>query len=193
MISWTVVTSLSVLLGASTLRAADTPSRTIITREQITSALAQEGVKVTPPQVESLCPVSATQPQPRLRVVSIDALDGQTAKVQMRCDRSSICLPFYLLLHWLETGGARSASAEWGNTVRSEHPQRRRPSDEILVRTGGRALLIFEGADYRIQVPVFCMESGARGQLVRVMSADRKRVYVARVINPRVLQGAFLD
>jgi hypothetical protein len=185
--------SLSVALGAVTLRAADTPPRTIITREQISNALAREGVKVTPPQVESLCAVTATQSQPRLRVVSIHSLDERTAKVQMRCDRSSICLPFYLLLHWWEAGEARSASAKWGSTVRSEHPQRRLPSDEILVRSGRRALLVFEGTDYRIQVPVLCMESGTRGQLVRVMSTDRKKVYVARVVSPTVLQGSLLD
>lgn len=188
-----VMTCLIAGMGAAQLRAVDSSPRAVITREQITDALAHSGVKVNSSQVEPLCAVTTTELQPRLQVVSVEPLDETTAKVRLQCDRSSICLPFYSLLHWANKEQARSAAARWDATARVRHPRRRLPSDQILVHNGRRAILVFAGADYRIQLPVLCLENGARGQWVRVSSTDRKKMYLARVVSPTVLEGSSLE
>ena len=166
---------------------ADTATRVPIDRDQIISALSQQGVRVAAPQVDLLCELTATQSQPRLQVVSVSRLDGQTSKVRMQCERNDICLPFYFLLHWTDPTEGDAASTTW--TAQGQRSRRHLSRDEIMVRSGRRAILVFEGSNYRIRIPVLCMESGAKGQAIRVMSTDRKKTYVARVVSPRLLQG----
>jgi Chaperone for flagella basal body P-ring formation len=167
---------------------ADQLLRSPITASQITSALALSGVHVTNDQLESLSTVTAQSANPRLKLVKIEPLDGNTAKARMECEHTNICLPFYVVVHWQEADEAKTAVAKWQNAPEKSRRQPRLA--ELLVRSGKSATLVYEGQNLRMTLPVLCLQNGARGQHVRVISKDRKKVYLARVIGPGIVTSA---
>jgi hypothetical protein len=179
------------LTGSSVpLAIADSLPRAAITTAQISGALRQSGLSVTESQLEPLCTVTAQQPHPRLTVASIEPLDESSAKARMQCEHASICLPFYVVVHWQEADAARVALTQFHTSA----PQRRRlRPEEVLVREGAGATLVYEGKHLRMTLPVTCLQSGARGQHVRVISKDRRKIYLARVVGPGVVTSATIN
>ncbi len=168
---------LAVVPGALPIGAAERPSRLAITAEQIAEALRASGVRATTQEIEPLCTVTAAKLNPRLKVVSVEPLDGISVKARLQCERTSICLPFYVVLRWQTRDGLRESMSAWRPSAGARHTQ----PEEMLVRTGNPATLVFEGRNMRMTLPVTCLQNGARGQRVRVISKDRKKIYMARV------------
>jgi hypothetical protein len=107
-ITFLIFTALLLAGSVAPVRAADN-SRAPISREQIVSVINSSGIHITPDQMEQLSSVSATQSKPRLNVVGVDVLDGDSDKVLLRCEQPNTCLPFYVLLHWGHPGDDQSA------------------------------------------------------------------------------------
>ncbi len=173
---WIAAICLIVGWAVVSVQAESKPGRVEIRPEQIRKTLAASGIRLTPEQLELLCTVSATQPSPRLKVVAIDPLDAGAARARLQCESTSVCLPFYVVLHWPTTNDAHAALKAWGDSARTK-PQ----SVELLVHNGKLATMIFEGRNVRITQPVLCLQNGSRGQQIRVASEDRQRVWLARV------------
>ena len=60
--------------------------------------------------MEQLTEMTAAEPNPLLKVLSVDMMDGESDKVLLRCEHPNACLPFYVLVHWGHSGerfGAR--------------------------------------------------------------------------------------
>ena len=169
------------LAGADApVRAADN-SRTPISREQILSVLDTSGIHITPDQIEQLSIVTASEPKPRLKVISVDVLDGESDKVRLQCEQLSSCLPFFVLLHWGQTGRQNGG---------------RQPSllpESMLVRSGKAAVLVFEGDFLRMTLPVMCLQNGGLGQQVRVLNKETKKTYWARVTALGVVTSVLPD
>jgi hypothetical protein len=163
------------------VRAADN-SRTPISQEQILSALNSSGIHVTSDQMEQLSTVTAAEPKPRLKVVSIDVLDGESDKVRLQCEQASSCLPFFVLLHWGQPGRQN------GRTTQSAQQP-----ENILVRSGKAAVLVFEGDFLRMTLPVMCLQNGGLGQQVRVLNKETKKTYWARVTALGVVTSVLPD
>jgi len=157
-------------------------SRTPISREQILSVLATSGIHITPDQIEQLSNVTATEAKPRLKVVSIDVLDGESDKVRLQCEQASSCLPFFVLLHWGQSG------RQGGKTAQPAHQP-----ENILVRSGKAAVLVFEGDFLRMTLPVMCLQNGWLGQQVRVLNKETKKTYWARVTALGVVTSVLPD
>jgi hypothetical protein len=164
--------------------AADNP-RTPISRERILSVLDSSGIHVTPDQMEQLASVTAADPKPRLKVVSVDVLDGESDKVRLQCEQPNTCLPFYVLLHWGQPGNPARKNA-------AGSPAALQP-ENMLVRSGKSAVLIFEGDFLRMTLPVTCLQNGGLGQQVRVLNKETKKTYLVRVAAPGVVTTVIPD
>jgi len=179
-----------ILAGAGISARADESTRSPISREWILGALAASGVQIAPEQLEALSSVTATVPNPRLRVVSIDVLDGEADRARLQCEGTDTCLPFYVVLHWGEPGDEQGKLSYRQGGTRSRRSSR---PGEVLVRSGKAAVLVFEGEHIHMTLPVMCLQSGGRGQQVRVISKEQKKVYLARVTGPGVVTSVLSE
>jgi hypothetical protein len=165
-------------------------SRPTISREQIVSVLDSSGIRVTPDQMELLSSVTAAQAKPRLKVVDVDVLDGDSDKVLLRCVQPNTCLPFYVLLHWGHPADKKSTSP--GRLNAGTTPSNSQP-ENILVRSGKAAVLVFESDFLRMTLPVMCLQNGGLGQQVRVLNKETRKTYWARVTALGVVTSVLPD
>lgn len=157
--------------------------RTPITTVHITGALSTAGLHVTAGQVESLAPITASEANPKLTATKVESLDANTTKVRLQCERTDVCLPFYVLVHWPEG-------------IKQDVKSPARPSvllETLMVHNGKDATLVFEGQHMRMIMPVLCLQNGVRGQRIRVISKDRKKVFMARVTGPGTLTSMVVN
>ena len=172
--------------GAS-VRADDNP-RTPISRECILGALHSSGISILPDQMEQLSGMTAAEPNPPLKVLSIDMLDADSDKVLLRCEHPNTCLPFYVLVHWgrVEDGSAARPGQPDGKPEQLN-------SGDLLVRSGKTVVLMLEGEYIHMTLPVLCLQNGGRGQQVRVISKDTKKRYLARVTGRGVVTSVLSE
>jgi hypothetical protein len=180
-----IVTIAQMTIGTVPAHAA-APERMAITSAHMTTALVTAGVHVTPDQLQPLSLMTATQLNPKLTATKIESLDANTTKVRMQCERTNVCLPFYVLIHWPEADQAKQALKD---TPQSRHIL----LEPLMVRNGKDATLIFEGRNMHMSMPVLCLQNGVRGQHVRVISKDRKKIFLARVTGPGTLTSAVFN
>jgi hypothetical protein len=177
------IVTLLLVSGRESLRADDS-GRTLISRERILNALHSSGIPVVAEQMEQLSQITAAEDKPLLKVVSIEVMDGESDKVLLRCEHVNACLPFYVLVHWGHLGE--------GSATRSGRPddgsgQSGSNAENLLVRSGKIVKLVLDGNYIHMTLPVLCLQSGGRGQRVRVISKETKKRYVARVTGPGVV------
>lgn len=163
------------------------PARFAISPQRVTEALATAGVAATPAQVKFLSPVSSTVENSDLEVVNVSTWVGDTAKVELRCHDHRACLPFYVLLSHAGTADLRGAHS----TATNSRPGTRIPvpATQAVIRNGDSATVVFEDTALRITMPVICLESGSRGQKIRVVSTDHKRYFKAEVVQAGLLRA----
>jgi hypothetical protein len=149
---------------------------------RIIDALVSAGLAVSAHQIEMLSGAGNAIGNASVRVVSISGGAGGTTKVKLRCQDNHECLPFYVLVHGIDSVKVTNAAAIAEPLVDSIRPQ-------DIIRGGDRAILILETADSRMRFPVICLQSGAPGQRIKVTSADRKRSYDAEIVAPGLLKG----
>jgi hypothetical protein len=182
------------LTGTITRLSADDNGRTPITREAIVATLNTSGIGIEPDQLEQLSAMSSAEANPQLRVMSVDTLDADSDKVLLRCEHSTACLPFYVLIHWGKPGDktrpGRSSQASSQNAGQASSGQQ---AEDWLVRSGKFVMLMLDGEYIHMILPVLCLENGGRGQQVRVISKSTKRRYVARVTGPGLVQSALAE
>jgi hypothetical protein len=177
------VISALLLAGAASSLRADDNGRTLISRERILGALHSSGIPVAAEQMEQLSEMTAAEQNPLLKVLSIDMMDGESDKVLLRCEHPNACLPFYVLVHWGHSG---DGSGRPGQSVENLEQSGSR-SQNLLVRSGKIIKLVLDGNYIHMTLPVLCLQSGGRGQRVRVISKETKKRYVARVTGPGVV------
>jgi len=178
--------------GAPCLRAATVA----ITAPQVAAAAEEAGMPVSAQQVGFLSQVVATLENPELMAVRADLWGNSQAMVLMRCRNSGQCIPFYVALKWPDAAAAAQAlrnsnlpSGITGSAVNLRPAvQASHPAEPAVVRRGDAATLVIEGERMRMELPVICMQDGGVGARIRVMSADRKKNYVAEVVSPKFLK-----
>jgi len=186
-----LVAILQLAIGTVPAYAAAQPGRVLITPAHMTAVLVSSGLHVTADQVEPLSPVTAAESNPRLKAANVEPLDANTTKIRMQCERTAVCLPFYVLIHWQDPDKALQALTRLPNDAPAKSHRTR--AEDLLVRNGKNATLIFEGPNLRMTLPVLCLQNGARGQHVRVISQDRKKIFLARVTGPGIVTSAVLN
>jgi hypothetical protein len=178
------VFSALLLVGTVTSLRADDNERTLISRERILGALHSSGIPIAAEQMEQLAEMTAAEPNPLLKVLSVDMMDGESDKVLLRCEHPNACLPFYVLVHWGHSG--EGSAVRLGQSEESSAQSGSR-SQNLLVRSGKIVKLVLDGNYIHMTLPVLCLQSGGRGQRVRVISKETKKRYVARVTGPGVV------
>jgi hypothetical protein len=101
-------------------------------------------------------------------------------KVELRCHDHRACLPFYVLLN----AGTADAPGPTATPQTLEVPVK-----QALMRDGDPATLVFENTALRITLPVICLQSGNRGQKIRVSSKDRKHFFKAEIVDLGLLRA----
>lgn len=170
------------LLGTSAM--AQTRERFDVSPQRVAEALAAAGVPATTGQVRFLDPVTALVQDPRLQVLRVGNWTGGALKAELRCHDHRACLPFYVLL---SSSGAADAQ---GRTLSVQKTVTESPDKSALMRDGDSATLLFESSALRISMPVICLQSGTRGQTIRVASTDHKRFFSAEIVGSGLLKAA---
>jgi|SRR5579872_186427 len=166
-------------------------ARTPITAEQVAEVLVSEGMPITAGQIKFLSPVSAAKPNFALQLVSAARWGKDNLKAELRC-HDHACLPFYVLLTGAGTVGTRGGSSSRtvaANIAQIEPVLTTTSAKQILMRDGDKATLIFENTSLRISMPVICLQSGSRGQQIRVVTTDHKRFFKAEIVAAGLLKA----
>jgi len=184
-----------VVLGLS--RWGQAQERFELSTHQIVQALADRGIQVSDSQVTLVAKVVATDPSPKLDLLSVapfgSRLHTERAErrtwIRMACHRPGACLPFYAIVMGTEGQAANVPIASTANTLNQSLLFE--PKSEITMQAGTHATLILDDHRSRIRVSVISLEKGFAGSRIRVSSPDHKQVYVAEIVSSNQLIGSF--
>jgi len=158
-----------------------------ITAAQIAGAISDAGIKVSADQVTLLSDVVSRTASPALKVEGMERLAGHRLRVRLDCSKPEECLPFYVIVR-ADESGAETFAPPLVQSSSAISPARQ-PASTFAVRAGAPAVLLLEGSHVHIQLSVVCLENGAPGQTIRVASPDRRRTYMAEVVDGTTLRG----
>jgi len=176
------VAAVSETIGHATSGTRESAVRNDSPVQRVVDALTSAGISVQPDQIEMLSGAIRLGPGASFRVVSAANVTAGTARVKLRCENNHGCLPFYVLVHRVSIVKARAVESD---AITAALPG---PTPNI-VRGGDHAILILETPDSRMSFPVICLQSGSRGQRVRVTSPDHARFFEAQVVAAGLLKG----
>jgi hypothetical protein len=156
--------------------------RTAALAHSVADAMELTGTAVNPDQIEFLSGGSNIREGAEVRVLHATNRTDGAVKVELRCQDNQACLPFYVLVHGLDGVNLKLPEKRAQLVTAARAPQ-------SLIRGGDHATLILESRDSRISMPVICLQSGQRGQTIRVSSTDRKQVFAAEIVATGMLKG----
>jgi hypothetical protein len=170
--------------------------RFTLTARLVARTLSDRGIQTADEQVSLPARVVATEPYPKLDILSVEPLGDElsaehsTARsmVKLTCDLPGTCLPFYAIATWPEGTTPPTIASEASPVVRDA---RVKTNSEITMRVGTHASLVMDDHRSHIQVAVISLENGVAGKWIRVASPDRKQVYVGEVVSANELRGNF--
>jgi len=178
------------LLPAITAAATQSAARFSISPQSVAAALTSAGVPATAAQVRFLSQVRATAENADLQVINVAKWTGNSVKVELRCHYHRVCLPFYVLLGSAGTADTPGrAMAPGAGTSEKPGGLIAIPAARVLMRDGDPATLVFEDNALRITMPVICLQSGNRGEKIRVVSTDHKRFFKAEIVQAGLLKA----
>ncbi|MFZ0284123.1 MAG: flagella basal body P-ring formation protein FlgA [Terriglobales bacterium] len=182
---------LTVLLGINFPAAGQThQDRVAISTQRVANAMAQAGWKVGAGQIKLLSQVTSTAQDAWLEVVQVTHWQGDKLKAELRCHDPRACLPFYILVN--EAGTADKSGQTLPLATAQKHPEDEITPEQPLLRSGDPATMMFSDPGISITMPVICLQSGHRGQMIRVASTDHKRFYKAQIVGPGLLRATTL-
>jgi hypothetical protein len=156
--------------------------RTSALAHSVADAMELTGTAVNPDQIEFLSGGNKIREGAEVRVLKVTNRTDGVLKVELRCQDNHECLPFYVLVHGLDRVNLTLPEKRAQPVTAARAPQN-------LIRGGDHATLILESRDSRISMPVICLQSGVRGQTIRVASTDRKQVFDAEIVANGMLKG----
>ncbi len=184
--------TLSLVAVAGMLAASPAPSATrkvyVLGEQQVAAAVSTSQLLISSKQIQLLATIVATQPSPRLDVVSAEAWGERRSKVRIACHEAHECLPFWVAVNWPDEGHARSAIALWEHSNRNGARVLSKRQPPVL-RAGQAATMVVDSGRVHLQLPVICLESGAVGRTIRVSSRDHKQVFAAEVVSSEIVKG----
>lgn len=173
--------------------------RFAISTQRVAEALSEYGLKIRPQQVRLPSPLTSAIPSPQLELVSMRTAAPDLVQIELRCQSSGKCLPFFVLLdvpagtassftagvkqHQLASTGAeaRTGLRQYGVAgIESSTPR---------IRAGDHIALLLEDSQMRIQIPTVALDSGAPGLEVRVCTLDHRKIFRARVVSSSIARG----
>jgi hypothetical protein len=159
----------------------------ILSPERVAETLRVSGFSARSSEVEFVSSVPVSASTAKLRVENWKRLSDSTAWVQLRCQHSGDCIPFFVILHSSENNFPAKLSKNNSSTVKPGVAAQSAP----LVKTGTRAMLFLQSATSRITTVVVCLDNGVLGSQVRVKNPVTKQVLMAEVIDKGVVKSTF--
>jgi hypothetical protein len=157
--------------------------RVPVSSQQVVQALKSAGVDASPSQVRLLANVTSNEGA-TLRVKNMKGLsNGILAEVV--CRNPSQCIPFYAVIHFDDAHSDEAAAFVKSAVFRPAAA----PETPPLIARGQAVTLLIQDSDFRIVLPAVCLENGVSGQIIRVTSPDRKRIYTAEVISNKLVRS----
>jgi len=170
--------------------ASQATQRFAVSTQQVMDALTTAGLSASPAQVEFLSTVNTTSDDVQLHVVNtVNQADG-SATVKLRCQNNHQCLPFYVLLRASKARSVKSGAGNPGLQLASDHELIAPPDLPRVMRAGDAAILTLENKDFRIRIPVVCLQDGTQGERIRVASKDHRRFFEGEIVGTGVLKGS---
>ena len=174
-----------------------------VTATAIADLLRANGIEVTSSQVHLPMELTAAIPEPHLEMVRTRGVTAHELELEVRCQDTSECLPFDVLID-VNDANTMTAAAHTGGSFdrpsrqpgveaaieRSSLPVESTASPSGQLRVGAQAVLVIVDGGMRIHLPVIAMDSGSKGTLIRVSTLDRKKIFHAVVVNGATVQGA---
>ncbi len=152
--------------------------RVPVSNKQVVQALRSAGVETSPSQVRLLANVTSTEGA-TLRVKNMKE-SSRGILAELVCRNPGQCIPFYALIDsddaasFVKSAALRPAAA---------------PKTPPLIARGQLITLLIQDSDFRIVLPAVCLENGVSGQIIRVTSPDRKRIYTAQVVSDKLVRS----
>lgn len=175
-------------------------SRYPMTEATIASFLRTNGFSVTLSQVHLPMVVTAITPEPQLEITAIQRVNKAEVRLELHCRGIGECLPFDALVDVgnmnpfveLDTKSRlHSSAAEAGSgSETGEKAAYARVVDRTAarVRVGASVVLLVEDGQMQIHLPAIAMDSGSAGDMVRVCTLNRKKVFRAQVVDSEVVK-----
>jgi hypothetical protein len=168
-----------------------------LTAAQVARALSDSGIPTSDSQVSLLTRVVATEPDPALNVVSVEAISkeplaGHSAagsRVKLACRLPNYCLPFFVTVSWSQPPAGPAGSMSTNPSL--DRNMLTSPNSQFTMRAGTRATLVIDDQRSHIQVAVISLQNGMAGHRIRVSSPDHKQVYFGEVVSANLLKGSF--
>jgi hypothetical protein len=146
------------------------------------------GMKVSPQQVMLLADVTARISAPGLQVESMERWGDARMKVRLNCSDPSACLPFIVAVRWSPQSTLLPVAATQRSSAAMTAP---RPDvSSTVVRSGAPVILLLDGGRVHIRLSAVCLESGAAGQAIRVVSKDHRQTYTAVVVDGSTVRAS---
>lgn len=165
-----------IVLATSAFAQAD---RLALRAQQVVDAMQAYGLKASPGQIEFLAQVTAASGG-SLRVLSVSKSAGNATIVRLRCGSLSDCKPFYALAHGVVTKTKRAENLAHSSAT---------PKSPVIMRQGQLVSLLMESTNFRITILAICLDNGRTGDVIRLRSVDRKRIYTGRVVDNKTVRG----
>lgn len=176
-----------IVVGVAACAAPASAARYPISRDQVAAAVSRLGMEVVPEQVTLLADVSASTNAPTLTVRSIEPWTNHRMTARIECESSEQCLPFFVSLSMEPDAALQAVAAAAQINLPKSSPAP--PSRHFAVLSGTPATLLLDGERVHIKLSVVCLESGVRGQTIRVTDRDHKMVFRAQVVEGGLLKG----
>jgi hypothetical protein len=162
--------------------------RFAITPEHVSRVLNSAGIAAKTEEVQFLSAVSSAGQNPQLSVVNVSSWRNGSLKALLRCPNIRECLPFYVVLR--DKRAPVQTSSFFNVLHENIAPQKNlKSAEKPLVVGGQRATLFIQNQNLQITLPVICLESGRKGEIIRLSSPDKKQRYQGEVVEAGVLQG----
>jgi Chaperone for flagella basal body P-ring formation len=182
---------IAIIVLTASLFAANTdtqPAESAFSMQRVKAALEAANVPLQSAQIQLLAVPVLKNPFAALAVAGITRRDAESAVVRIRCRNGGDCLPFYVLLHWQRPMERQAAFDELNSPARISMASL--IPAKPLVRAGQRATMLIQNKEMRLATPIICLQSGGRGQTIRVSSLDHRRVVFAEVVEPGIVKGS---
>jgi hypothetical protein len=182
-LGWSRQSAVALVLCAYALAAPipqATTERITVSREKVAEAMQSAGFATTAGCLQLLSTVKVPA-NASLHLSKVTRRPDGVVFAELTCQAKQ-CLPFYVLIHdapSLERLTPRTPQSD-NSISRAIHP---------LVDRGKPLRLLLEGDHCRIVVPAVSLESGMPGEIISVISQDRKRIFHAEIVSGTLVRG----
>jgi hypothetical protein len=169
---------------APTLISTGLAGQTPVSVQDVQQALADHGVMLTASQIGPLPQVERKSSDLHLLASQAQRIGPKKMRVTFKCRNSGECLPFYAQVFWPSTEEMESAFKALKATTTKVEELKVRP----VMTIGCDATLLINGAHSEMSIPVIALQNGVSGEKIRVTSHDHKQIYLAEVVDARILK-----